>query len=157
MKLFNPIFFILLLGMSSHHVLAQGREANFPVGSIIRGFTISEPGPDGKIRYRITGREATVMGPNRIKISQLRIVFYRDFPTQDIETEITSKESDYFTNERKLSTVHGVKIRRDNLTIEADEMDWILGQDEGSLRKNVRVVITGELIPQPERNNTDAS
>ncbi|MEM9399024.1 MAG: hypothetical protein AAF984_02340 [Verrucomicrobiota bacterium] len=138
------ICILALLSMS--YVFAQ---TEFEIGSIIRGFEMPQHDENGVLKLKVIGREATVMTMNRIKVRGLKIELYDNDETI---MEVTSKQSDFWRIENRLTTSHGVNIKRAGLNVEAENMDWNLTENRGHLQGKVKVTLTQE--PQDKEPTT---
>lgn len=126
---------IFAVALCASLALAQ---TDLTVGSIIRNFEKPERDADGNLKFKLHGREATVISQNRIQIRGIQIDLYEKGASV---TQVTSDVSDYWMMENKLTTDQGVKITRPGLEITAQSMDWDLKEIQGILKGNVRVVL----------------
>jgi hypothetical protein len=124
----------LLLGCP----LLRADMSSVPLGSTIRGFVMPQRNEQGEMQANITGDTATAVSVNRTTITGLKIELYDG---KEVGTTITSPKSDLWNEENRLSTRSGVLIKRENMTITAQTMEWELKEQRAVLRQQVRVVI----------------
>ena len=117
--------------------LAQ--DSHFAIGSIIKQFELPQRDADGKLQSTIFGKEAVVMSQNRIRVRDLHIDIMRD---ANIGTKLSSPESDFWSEEKRLTTNSGVTVVQPEFTLTAENMDWDLKNSRGVFTKRVRVAIT---------------
>ena len=154
MKLYKTIAVLLTLmtGLAGT-LLAQ--DANFAIGSIIKQFELPRRDKDGNMQSTIYGKEATVMSQNRIRIRGLKIDIFNG---ESVGTKFTSPESDFWSEERRLTTSNGVTVSQREFTLTSQNMDWDMKTSKGVFSKRVRVVITqkGDVLgDKPNTEKTD--
>jgi hypothetical protein len=130
--LFSFLFFVAIVP------LLQSQVAPVPLGSTIKGFVLPQRNAEGELSANITGETAKAVSINRTEITGLKIDLYEG---KEIGTVITSPKSDLWNEENRLSTRSGVLIKRGDMTISAEAMEWELKEQRAVLRKQVRVVI----------------
>ncbi|MDR1144679.1 MAG: hypothetical protein LBK71_00895, partial [Verrucomicrobiales bacterium] len=82
---------------------------------------------------------------NRIRVRDLRINI---FSGDNIGTKLISPESDFWSEEKRLTTGSGVTVVQPEFTLTSVNMDWDIKNSKGVFSKRVRVVITqkGEIL-----------
>ncbi|MDR1191359.1 MAG: LPS export ABC transporter periplasmic protein LptC [Verrucomicrobiales bacterium] len=113
----------------------------FAIGSIIKQFELPQRNSDGKLQSTIFGKEATVMSQNRIRVRGMKIDIFNS-NGEDITTKLLSPESDFWSEEKRLTTTSGVTVTQPDFTLTAMNMDWDIKNSKGVFTKQVRVVIT---------------
>lgn len=116
---------------------AKNPTANMSQGQVTKGFTLPQY-QDGKQTAMISGDEARVISVNRTEITGLKVDLYED---GKVTTTITSPKSDYWNADNKMRTRYGVEIKRPDMTVSAQTMEWEIKEQRGVLRQNVKVVI----------------
>jgi hypothetical protein len=122
-------------------------QAEFVVGSIIKNFELPQTDKaTGQLKMKILGKEAIVMSPNRIQLRKLEIDLYKKGA---VETRIFSEQSDYWHQEKRLTSDAPVKVEHPRLEVTANSMSWDLNSSTGTFKDKVRVVIQRgeELVP----------
>jgi hypothetical protein len=114
-------------------------DAQFAIGSIIKQFELPQRDDNGKLQSTIFGKEATVMSQNRIRVRDLKIDIFNG---DSIGTKLTSPESDFWSEEKRLTTSNGVTVVQPEFTLTSVNMDWDIKNSKGVFSKRVRVVIT---------------
>ncbi|MDR2462597.1 MAG: hypothetical protein LBD30_02315 [Verrucomicrobiales bacterium] len=129
MRHYKTILVALSLAVS-----LPGQEAQFAIGSIIKQFELPQRDSEGKLQSTIFGGEAVVMSQNRIRVRDLKI---------DIAggTELSSPESDFWSEEKRLTSSSGVTVVQAEFTLRSEKMDWDIKNSRGVFTKRVRVVI----------------
>jgi hypothetical protein len=138
MKLYKKTLILLTLtaGLASWSL---AEDAQFAIGSIIKQFELPQRDKEGKMQSTIYGKEATVMSQNRIRVRDLKINIFNG---DNIGTKLSSPESDFWSEERRLTTSNGVTVVQPEFTLTSVNMDWDLKNSKGVFSKRVRVVIT---------------
>jgi hypothetical protein len=134
MKLYRTT--LILLALTANWSLAE--DVQFAIGSIIKQFELPQRDQDGNLQSTIYGREATVMSQNRIRVRGLNIDI---FSGDRIGTRLSSPESDFWSEEGRLTTSNGVTVVQPEFTLTSVNMDWDLKHSKGVFSQRVRVVI----------------
>lgn len=134
-----------LMGQAQEQTAPASAPTNASVGQVTKGFSMPQY-QDGKLSAVIAGAEARFISINRTEIKDLKVDLYEG---DTISTTITSPRSDYWKEESKMLSRYGVVIKRGDMTITADMMDWNIKDQNGTLSKNVKVVLTSFDMAQP--------
>ena len=153
-----------LLALPFLAAAARAQEPQFAIGAIIKQFEYPQRDADGKMQSAIFGREATVMSQNRIRVRDLKIEIF-NAPDNAIGTKLASPESDFWNEEKRLTTAAGVTVTQPEFTLTAQNMDWDIKNSKGVFSKRVRVVIpqgdalvgkqTPLIVPPGENNQSE--
>jgi hypothetical protein len=117
----------------------DSQSAQFAIGSIIKQFELPQRDNNGKMQSTIYGKEATVMSQNRIRVRDLKIDIFNG---DSVGTKLISPESDFWSEEKRLTTSNGVTVVQPEFTLTSVNMDWDIKNSKGVFSKRVRVVIT---------------
>ena len=137
MRLFKYFTLLLVsaLLVGSGLLFAQ---TDFAIGSIIKGFELPQRDKEGNMQLKIFGKEALVMSKNRIRVHGLSIDIYS---AGKASTKMTSDESDYWSEEKRLTTDSNVQVDHPSFILTSKSMDWDLQGSRGIFKNNVKVVI----------------
>lgn len=120
-------------------------DVQLAIGSIIKNFKRPIRDSKGNLRLQIIGEEAMVIRQNRIKVSGLKIEFYKD---KEVDMEITSDESDWWPVEKRLTTSKGIHIKHPTLQVTSNSMEWDMDAESGVFKDNVKVLIKNGVIAE---------
>lgn len=124
---------------------AKSPTSNMTQGQVTKGFTLPQY-TDGKLTAMINGGEARVISVNRTEITDLRVDLYED---GKVATTITSPKSDYWNADNKMRTRFGVEIKRPDMIVTSQTMEWEIKEQRGVLRNNVKVVLLSLDLAKP--------
>ena len=134
-KIWVPIW--VGLGLSP---LLAGNGPEFPLGSVIRNFSLPQADGSGRQTALVKGKRATVVSPNQLKIEGLDVELFNSQGKP--ETVITATKSDFWRKEDKLTSDSGILVKRSTLLISANGIDWNVADSSGTLYNRVRVVLS---------------
>jgi hypothetical protein len=131
-----------LVAVSAHGQLTSSQ----PVGQVIKNFSMPQTDANGAITSMTMGDEAHVISANRTEIRNMKIDLYEG---NDVTTVIQSPRCDLWKSINRLRTREGVIIKRPNMEITAQTMDWECADRRGVLRQNVRVIMQDFNLGKP--------
>lgn len=132
---------------------AKSPTSNMTQGQVTKGFTLPQY-TDGKLTAMINGGEARVISVNRTEITDLRVDLYED---GKVATTITSPKSDYWNADNKMRTRFGVEIKRPDMIVTSQTMEWEIKEQRGVLRNNVKVVLLTLDLAKPAESPSPAA
>lgn len=132
-------------------LLLQGQSSSVkppgPIGETIKRFALEQRNPEtGELQAMLRGEAAKVVTVNRTEITNMAIEIMNG---DKINLILTSPQCNYWHLEGRLSTNHSVKVLRDDMEIDAQNMEWDYKERKGVLRNNVRVVLKGIDLSTP--------
>jgi hypothetical protein len=118
-----------------------------PIGSTVKGFVLDQRDPQtGELKATLRGATAKVLTVNRTEITDMAVEMMSG---DKVSMTMTSPKCNYWHLEGRLSTNNSVKIMRDDLEIEAQNMEWDYKERKGVLRNNVKVIMKGIDLGSP--------
>jgi hypothetical protein len=118
-----------------------------PVGQTIKGFVLDQRDPEtGELKATLKGESAKVLTANRTEITNMTISLIEE---NKVGLSITSPKCNFWHTESRLSTNNSVRVVRDDLEIEAQNMEWEYKERRGVLRNKVKVTLKGLDLGSP--------
>lgn len=118
-----------------------GSNIPLPIGQEIKGLVLPDIDLEGHLRTRFEATTAKRIDAERIQFMGLKMISYT--PENAVDLQIDLPESTFDLNTRVLRSQKRTNITRTDFTIEGDTMEFNTVDRKGTLRGNVKMVITG--------------
>lgn len=138
--------YMMGIGMALLLVGVVSLWAQAPAAGVITDFRVPEFDSAGVLKSEIFGDQAEPLADDRIRITGLRIVVYKN---KEAESTLTSSHCTINRKDRSAFSNADVKIVRGNVVITGKGFRWDSGKQRIEILNNFHMVMTGAVKMWP--------